>query len=251
MNQRKKLKLWNKILLIIAAILFLACLGFYIYISNYYHASSSALKALNEPQSNITVEVQDNSRIIFQPEDPTAGLIFYPGGKVQYEAYAPLMEACAQRGILCVLVHMPGNLAVLDVNAADDIQEEFPKIKNWYMAGHSLGGSMAASYIKSHANEYDGLVLLAAYSTEDLSQSGLNILSIYGSEDGVLNMDSYKKYKKNLPEDFTELIISGGCHSYFGSYGSQNGDGIPSITNESQISQTAEAIAEMIASKCN
>ena len=97
MKQRKKLKLWNKILPIIAAILFLACLGFYIYISNYYHASSSALKALNEPQSNITVEVQDNSRIIFQPEAPTAGLIFYPGGKVQYEAYAPLMEACAQR----------------------------------------------------------------------------------------------------------------------------------------------------------
>jgi hypothetical protein len=52
----------------------------------------------------------DNGLICFEPEEPSSGLIFYPGGKVQYEAYAPLLEMMAENGILCVLVHMPGSL---------------------------------------------------------------------------------------------------------------------------------------------
>lgn len=156
------------------------------------------------------------------------------------------MEACAERGILCVLVHMPGNLAVLDINAADGIQEQYPEIDHWYMAGHSLGGSMAAAYLEKHTEEFDGLILLAAYSTKDIKNSGKDVLSVYGSEDKVLQMDSYEKYRKNLPDYFTEQIIPGGCHAYFGSYGPQDGDGIPQISNEEQIQITADAILELI-----
>ena len=46
-------------------------------------------------------------------------------------------------------------------------------IEAWYMGGHSLGGSMAASYLEQHSSEYDGLILLASYSTADLSQTDL------------------------------------------------------------------------------
>jgi len=54
--------------------------------------------------------------------------IFYPGGKVEHTAYVPLLRACAERGILCVLVQMPCNLAVLNVNGADGIRERFSEI---------------------------------------------------------------------------------------------------------------------------
>ena len=47
-----------------------------------------------------------------------AGFIFYPGGKVGYTAYAPLILALAEQDILCVLLEMPFNLAVLDSLAA-------------------------------------------------------------------------------------------------------------------------------------
>ena len=96
-----------------------------------------------------------------------------------------------------------------------------------------------------HTEEFEGLVLLAAYSTSDLSGSGLQVLSVYGSEDRVLNMDSYEKYRENLPADFTEVVIPGGCHAYFGCYGAQKGDGTPGITNEEQIRRTAEAIGDL------
>lgn len=54
----------------------------------------------------------------YAPEDGdhTKGLIIYPGGKVDFTAYGPI-AACAERGYLCLLVRMPGNLAVLDMDA--------------------------------------------------------------------------------------------------------------------------------------
>jgi len=110
-----------------------------------------------------------------------------------------------------------------------------------------LGGAMAASYVSRHAEAYDGLILLAAYSTSDLSESALRVLCIYGSEDGVLNRERYEGSKANLPDDFEEIVIDGGCHAYFGSYGPQDGDGIPTISNEEQIVRTAEIIREAVA----
>ena len=243
MTQKKRTPLRRKFLLAAAAVLLLAGLACGLYVNDYYHADSLALNTIEQPADGITVSRQDG-QITFAPENPRAGLIFYPGGKVQYEAYAPLMEACAEQGLLCVLLHMPGNLAVLDVNAAEGIPEEYPHIESWYMSGHSLGGSMAASYLSRHPDDFQGLILLAAYSTADLKDSGLSVLSVYGSEDGVMNRNSYETYRENLPADFTEFIIPGGCHAYFGCYGAQKGDGIPEITNEEQIQLTAEAIGE-------
>ena len=87
---------------------------------------------------------KQNGNWVFAPESPTAGLIFYPGGKVENTAYAPLLHDLAEGGILCVLVKMPCNLAVLGMNAADGIPECFPEVTDWYIGGHSLGGAMAA-----------------------------------------------------------------------------------------------------------
>ena len=102
---------------------------------------------------------------------------------------------------------------------------------------------MAANYAAEHSENFDGLILLAAYSTKDISQTTLRVLSVYGSEDGVLNRESYEKNWSKLPEDTTEVVLDGGCHAQFGSYGPQDGDGIPSISGEEQVRQTAEAIA--------
>ena len=156
------------------------------------------------------------------------------------------MQACAEKGILCVLVEMPFNLAIFDINAADGIQKQYPEIEDWYIGGHSLGGSMAAFYLTDHANDYEGLILLGSYSTVDLSAHDLAVLSIYGSEDTVMNREKYEENKSNLPSDFAEYVIDGGCHAYFGMYGPQDGDGIPAITNEEQIQLTVECIVKMM-----
>lgn len=234
------------ILTICLALVLLLGIGSYAYIMDYYHADETALAVMASQTGQVQIE-QNGNVTWFVPQEPVAGLIFYPGGKVEYTAYAPLLRACAEKGFLCALVRMPGNLAVLDANAADGLREEYHEVTTWYLAGHSLGGAMAANYAAAHAEEFDGLILLAAYSTKDLSQAPLRVLSIYGSEDGVMSRESYEKNRTNLPAGATEIILEGGCHAQFGSYGPQDGDGIPTMSGEEQIRQTVEAIVAFAA----
>lgn len=132
----------TKILLATLAMIFLAVLiGGYAYLSDYYHANDFSIEATAVQEDGVPVE-QDGSVTWFLPSQPTAGLIFYPGGKVEDTAYAPLMRALAEKGILCGLVKMPGNLAVLSPNAADGLRQVHPVITDWYIGGHSLGGAM-------------------------------------------------------------------------------------------------------------
>lgn len=238
---RKRKRLWIMLGAILVAIL-LVCVGFVAYVGDYYHADEMAAQAM-AVANDVTVSKTDGDDLVFTPSNPKAGLIFYPGGKVEYTAYAPLMRACAEKGFLCVLVKMPCNLAVLDMDAADGISEQYPDIDAWYIGGHSLGGAMAAAYAADHSGELDGLILLAAYSTKDLNSSGLKVLSVYSSEDRVLNREKYGEYRKNLPPGTTEIVIEGGCHAGFGSYGPQEGDGAPTITGEEQVMRTASEIA--------
>lgn len=221
---------------ILAIVLVLAAvLGCWAYVGNYYHADDTAMAAL----AAYTQEA--GGLAVFEPESPAVGLIFYPGGKVEYTAYAPLMAELARQNILCVVAKMPGNLAVLDVNAAAEIPAQFPEVERWYIGGHSLGGSMAASYAAKHTAELEGLILLAAYSTEAIED--LAVLSLYGTEDDVLDLEKYESYHENLPADAEEIIIPGGNHAQFGSYGPQEGDGTASISAEEQIQITADSIA--------
>ena len=240
----KRRRLWITLGVILAAILLL-CAGFAVYVGDYYHADETAVQAM-AIADDVAVSKADGDAIVFAPSNPKVGLIFYPGGKVEYTAYAPLMRSCAEKGILCILVKMPCNLAVLDMNAADGIAEQYPDIDRWYIGGHSLGGAMAAAYAADHSEELDGLILLAAYSTKDLKDSGLDVLSVYGSEDRVLNREKYEGYQGNLPSGTTEIIIEGGCHAGFGSYGPQKGDGTPMVTGEEQVMRTVFEITDIV-----
>ena len=208
-------------------------------LSGGYEASQAAVSAMNTGKDSGHAQV-------FMPEEVRGGLIFYPGGLVDHAAYAPLMKALCDRGVLCLLVQMPLDLAVLDMNAADGLQALYPETNRWLIGGHSLGGAMAASYVSGHAQEYEGLVLLGAYSTKDLTQTELAVLSVYGTQDGVLNREKYGDCLRHYPQGFNEMVIEGGNHAYFGDYGAQKGDGEATISREEQIRITADAIAAML-----
>ena len=247
-----------------------------VYTVTYYPADESVYALLQEqPGSNVTI-TESEDRIVFAPEEPVAGLIFYPGARVQCESYVPLMKELSDEGILCVLIKMPVNLALFGVNKADGVFDDFPGIDHWYIGGHSLGGAMASKYVSEHLDEYEGLILLGAYSMVDLSGANIKadtivnestavtgekvvlssytnehlkdfkVLSIYGTQDGVLNRSNYDKAASLLPEGSYEVIIDGGNHAYFGNYGRQLRDGNPTITREEQTEWTVMHITEFI-----
>lgn len=170
-------------LVAVLAVIVAGAIGFGVYVGDYYHADDAALAAM-EPIGTVAVQRLEDGDIAFVPGDPRAGIVFYPGGKVQAEAYAPLMQDLAERRFLCVIVCMPFNLAVLDANGADGVQERFPAVRRWILMGHSLGGVMAAGYLDGHARSWNGLVLLGAYSTADLSDDGVTVLASRGIRTG-------------------------------------------------------------------
>lgn len=231
-------------LAVILSVIIVLVGGIFIYASDYYRADADALSCINSADT-VTVTRSDGA-YIFSPDKAECGLIFYPGGKVEYSAYAPLLSELAKENILCILIEMPLNLAVLDVDAAAEYFDKYPEIDKWYIGGHSLGGSMAASYASENSDKLDGLILLASYSTADLKNTGLEVISVYGSNDGVLNMEKYNEYKHNLPSSAVEKIIKGGCHAYFGSYGVQDNDGIPTVSRNEQINETVNIITDTI-----
>ena len=149
-----------------------------------------------------------------------------------------------ESGIDCFLVDMPFHMAFFGMNRAEEIMQEY-NYEAWYLGGHSLGGAMAANfaadYVEDHTDGIRGLLLLAAYPTKDLSTSDMSVVTVYGSEDGVLNMDKIVAGREELmPQDYKEVCIEGGNHAQFGSYGTQKGDGTVAIPAEEQWARTVE-----------
>jgi len=241
-DTRRRGKKWGRGLIIFIHLLIVTWV---VYCNIYYHADTAAKEYLKNPSCYQVEKKKDY--LVFWPEgNIQAGMIFYPGGKVEYTAYAPLMGELAKRGIASIVVRMPANLAVLDINGAAGIQKKYPEIEKWYMSGHSLGGAMAAKYVGKHITEYSGLIMLGAYSVTDLSATNLAVLSVYGTEDHVMKMQNYETSKINLPSGSKEMVIASGCHGYFGSYGEQRGDGEAGILPQEQWNETAEAICNWI-----
>ena len=169
-------------------------------------------------------------------------IIFYPGGKVEETAYAPLLHQLAGQGMDVCLVRMPFRLAVFGANKADQVMAQHD-YTHWYIGGHSLGGVMAASYAAAHSSQFEGVYMLAAYSTKPLAEN-TRAVTIYGSEDGVLNMAKLKEANRYLPAGSETYVIEGGNHAQFGNYGMQTGDGNAAISPEEQQRRTVEYILQ-------
>lgn len=235
----------NKLIIALLAVIMvivLAVVAFFAYAADYYHAADTSGQNL-VPTAQLPVE-HGSTYLAFGDPSAQTGIVLYPGAKMEYSAYAPLMRELAERGYFAVVVEMPFNFAFFDIDAADDVRSAYPQVDQWWVGGHSLGGSMAAQYAANHANDpaLDGIILLASYSASDLSATDLGALVIYGSEDQVLNREKLQENESLLPEDALTVEIVGGNHAGFGTYGAQDGDGTATIAPDDQRTQTADAI---------
>jgi hypothetical protein len=225
-------------LFILLAVLLLLVIGAAVFTGVYYHADGTALRSL-QPDDTVAV-IQTGYGWLFDGPSDDRALIFYPGGKVEETAYAPLLHLLAAQGMDVCLVQMPLRLAVLDQYAADEVMKTHD-YAHWYIGGHSLGGAVAALYAAKRAERLEGVILLAAYPTKQLPDSLCEILLV-GSEDRVVNQAKLESGRLYAPACFCEHILEGGNHAQFGSYGPQKGDGTPTISAESQVEQTVALI---------
>lgn len=236
------------LLLVFGLLLIGAIAGFVIWAKMPARPMPEALSAL---QTNPEVAVSSGEWLVFSPTNtsqPSTGLIIYPGGRVDYRAYAPTAHQIAAQGYFVVIARMPLNLAVFNPNVADRIIAAFPNVQHWAIGGHSLGGAMAANYAANHPGLLKGLVLWAAYptSSDDLSASGLKVTSIFGSQDGLATLDDIEASRQLLPEDTVWVQIEGGNHAQFGWYGDQAGDNPALISRSEQQNQVVAATISLL-----
>ncbi len=194
------------------------------------------------------VFTETDGRLEWAPADGEydTALVIYPGGKVPPAAYGPLAQEIAAAGYLTIITPVPFNLAVFDIGAAGPAIAAHPEVEHWALAGHSLGGSMAAQYIADHPDQVEGLALWASYSATDISSLPLSVVSIYGSNDPGAPRMSGEEARANLPPDTVFVPIEGGNHEQMGWYTGQPNDGVATIAREEQQHQVAAATVTML-----
>lgn len=218
-----------------------------IYFATYYRAGDTA-KANLETRDGIIVENRSDY-VLFDGPSESNLFVFYPGARVDYRAYAPLMRRLAEQGVDCALVKMPLNFAIFKQNAFDDVmgslQVGYQPYEHFYIGGHSMGGAMAAVYAANNPEKVEALIMLAAYPTKPLAED-LKVLEIYGSNDNVINREKLSEGAQFLPEKAVVYEIAGGNHAQFGDYGKQSGDGEATISADAQLDETVEQISNLL-----
>jgi len=232
----------TKCLLVVAAVLGLLGAGWFGLSTTGHQATPRATRASLSDES---VVVDSKAWLTFEPAevDARASLVLYPGGRVDPYAYAPLAREIALQGYRVVIVPMPLGLAALAPNQAGDVIAAFPDETNWAIAGHALGGTMAARYASRHPDKVQGLVLWASYpaSGDDLSSRDLSAVSVYGTRDGLVSPKDVEDSRDRMPARTLWIGVSGGNHAGFGDYGPQQRDNSATITIEQQQDQIVSA----------
>jgi hypothetical protein len=179
-------------------------------------------------------------------------VVLYPGGLVRPQAYEWLARTLAAQGHVTVIPEFTFDLAVTGITRADALVATYGAGKRLVLAGHSLGGAMAAQYAADRAKAGAapaGLVLLAAYpaSGADLSQSGVRVLSVTAEHDGVVNAAALAEAWTRLPSNTERVSITGAVHAFFGRYGPQSGDGTPTVARATAEAQLVTVVVDFLA----
>ena len=176
------------------------------------------------------------------------GFIFYPGGRVDPQAYAGLMRTIAEQGYLVIVPSMPINMAIFNTNAANEIIAAHPEIERWVIGGHSVGGTAAALYVSANPDQIAGLAIWSSYPADnaDISDLDLPVILLYGGNEIRVTDESVGARKHLLPPDTLYIKIEGGDHHQFGAYRLTSEEDLATISREAQHAQILAATLDLL-----
>jgi hypothetical protein len=178
---------------------------------------------------------------------PTTGLIFVPGARVDPRAYAHVLRPLVEAGFFVAVVKDPLGFSILDPNHPEFVLDLHPDIRYWAVGGHSLGGTTAAA-VANADQRVNGLALFASYPASRMERTDLKVVSVFGSEDGLVSPTEIETSKANLPPAAAYVEVPGAAHSWFGDYGVQPGDNPGSGDRVAAQAQMTEAVRNLLVS---
>ncbi|MEM1009152.1 MAG: alpha/beta hydrolase, partial [Myxococcota bacterium] len=188
--------------------------------------------------------------ILFTPPNPSPpqhGLVFFGGAKVQEEAYAPIAQALAQRGIAVAIVRSPFDAPLLlpfstrRVDASvEALQKTNPHIK-LHLGGHSAGGYFASRWSDE---QFKSIILLNAYSPEETSNREKPGMAIFGGQDPLIKPEKIEITREAFSNPQFQMIhIPDLNHAYGGDlWGVQEGDGQSETSTDELIRKVVDLI---------
>lgn len=228
------------------AALALVIMGFLIWVNTPYRADRGAVI---EVWANPDVQVQYlDEGILMTPATVDAngtGLVFVLGARVEAHAYMLQLSGVVEESGVTVLITEPTlNLAFFDLRTLDQFTTAAPEVDTWFVGGHSLGGVRACLMTPDAGAQ--GLVLFGSYCANDVSDSGLQVLSIAGENDLLSTPAIIEKNASLLPANATFVTIEGANHASFGDYGAQSGDGERTITSTQMRAELTALLSELL-----
>ncbi|WP_101759049.1 alpha/beta hydrolase [Oceanicoccus sp. KOV_DT_Chl] len=194
---------------------------------------------------------QTDKYYLFKADNPTVKscYIYYPGGLVEAEAYAPYVADIAAAGAHAFLLKLTLDLAMLDVDAAENAkQSDFAKAncKNYVLGGHSLGGIGIALYAEKVKD--DGLLFISSYAHKEglVAQHPQPVMVVRGSNDLLSSEEETNEAKPFMPAVTQYITIDGGNHAQMGYYGPQNRDGEATISRAEQQQQLVKYTMDIL-----
>lgn len=230
---------------IVGGVLIAAVVGILIYSQVGVMAAEPDPLAAVRADERIVIS-DDAAGIVMTPAsgDSTIGLVFIPGAKVDPWAYASILSGIVTDDDVTVVITKPWlNLAFFDLRPLSSFTDLAPGVGTWMVGGHSLGGVKACQL----ASDADALVLFASYCANDLSGSGLPVLSLAGSEDGLSTPQKIADARPMLPADAVLVEIPGASHASFGDYGPQPGDGTATATDAEVDAVVVQQVGDLAA----
>jgi len=234
-------------------------------------ACSSTATVTVTPE-NITNEQRADYRengghILFKQKTgtPKAGLIIYPGGRIDSRAFAPAAQILANKEIAVAILPVPDFMAIS--KAAEDRPTavieaaENSDIYHWFILGHSVGGVAASIYVYNSpdlapttSEKVKGLVILGSYLSSDTplqTRDELTAMIILSSleSSAIPGTDNYNNYiagQDYAPSATTYEIITGGNHFGFCYQENTRDNEDPTISVAEQHTQYTNLIINMI-----
>jgi hypothetical protein len=243
---------WRRVLRVLLVVAAVGWVGLMLWLKP-FTAVEPALAAL---ESDAAVSVAEYpTQLVLQPrgEAGTTGVFFQPGARVDARAYAAVLRPLAAAGHVVVIAKQPLGIAFLSIGTFSRVQSAWPGVTRWVIAGHSLGGTVAAMDADAHDSDTTapavGLMFYASYPASDISQSlSAAALSVSATEDGLATPEKIDASRTTLPASARFVAIEGAVHAYFGDYGPQPGDGTPTISHDDARRQIAARSLEFVTS---
>ena len=206
------------------------------------HPADGVAVAVATPSSTVDVVSSPTAWALRPARTSGTGIVFFPGALVDPRAYLALLRPLAEQGHLVVVVKPPLTVALLA--SATPALDSHPEVTSWAVGGHSLGGVAAATEVGDP--RIDAVFFWASYPARDLSGAAVAAASISGERDGLSTPADIDASRAMLPPSTVFTQVPGAVHAFFGDYGAQAGDGVPTTDRATAQRRIVEATATFV-----